>query len=91
MLAFCVQVGLIGEGVDLTYTYTHLGSDAAAISKLAPGQPFFESLKKAAHPMVIVGPGVLNRWVLGSCWEGTRKLCVHATHSATHSTNLLRQ
>lgn len=55
------QVGLIGEAVDLTYTYSHLGSDAAAISQLAAGQPFFEALKKAAHPMVIVGPGVLNR------------------------------
>lgn len=55
------QVGLIGEPVDLTYTYTHLGSEGSAISQLAPGQPFFEALKKATHPVVVVGPGVLNR------------------------------
>jgi hypothetical protein len=51
---------LVGEPVDLTYTYTHLGSEASAISQLA-SQPFFDTLKKAAHPVVIVGPGVLNR------------------------------
>eukprot|EP00879_Flechtneria_rotunda_P019257 GHRR01020224.1.p1 GENE.GHRR01020224.1~~GHRR01020224.1.p1 ORF type:complete len:491 (+),score=161.24 GHRR01020224.1:176-1648(+) len=55
------QVGLIGEAVDLTYKYNHLGSDAAAISKLAAGGPFLEQLKAAKNPVVIVGPGVLNR------------------------------
>jgi len=65
--AVCVvlQVGLIGEPVDLTYTYTHLGSEGSAISQLAPGQPFFEALKKATHPVVVVGPGVLNRYLFG--------------------------
>lgn len=51
---------MIGEPVDLTYTYSHLGSEASAISNLA-SSPFFETLKKAAHPVVIVGPAVLNR------------------------------
>lgn len=55
------QVGLIGEAVDLTYKYTHLGSDAAAISKLAAGGAFLETLKKAERPVMVVGPGVLNR------------------------------
>ncbi|KAF6255076.1 NADH:ubiquinone oxidoreductase 76 kDa subunit [Scenedesmus sp. NREL 46B-D3] len=55
------QVGLIGEAVDLTYKYTHLGSDAAAISKLASGGAFLEALKKAQRPVLVVGPGVLNR------------------------------
>ncbi|WIA32206.1 hypothetical protein OEZ86_003055 [Tetradesmus obliquus] len=55
------QVGLIGEAVDLTYKYAHLGSDAAAISKLAAGGAFLETLKKAERPVMVVGPGVLNR------------------------------
>ncbi|WIA12072.1 hypothetical protein OEZ85_012149 [Tetradesmus obliquus] len=55
------QVGLIGEAVDLTYKYTHLGGDAAAISKLAAGGAFLETLKKAERPVMVVGPGVLNR------------------------------
>jgi len=54
-------VGLIGEPVDLTYKYTHLGTDAASISKLAAGGPFLELLQKAQHPVVVVGPGVLQR------------------------------
>jgi hypothetical protein len=54
--------------VDLTYKYTHLGSDAAAISKLAAGGDFLESLKKAQRPVLVVGPGVLNRW---GCAVGT--------------------
>lgn len=57
----CCQVGLIGEPVDLTYKYTHLGTDAASISKLAAGGPFLELLQKAQHPVVVVGPGVLQR------------------------------
>lgn len=47
--------------MDLSYSYTHLGSDGAALAKLAPGQPFFDALKAASNPVVVVGPGVLNR------------------------------
>ncbi len=56
-----MQVGLIGEAVDLTYPYQHLGTDAGAISSLAKGGAFFDALKAAKHPAIIVGPGVLNR------------------------------
>jgi len=55
------KVALLGEAVDLTYPYEHLGSDAAALAKLKQGGGFFEALKGAKHPVVIVGPGVLNR------------------------------
>ncbi|KAF8071212.1 NADH dehydrogenase [ubiquinone] iron-sulfur protein 1 [Scenedesmus sp. PABB004] len=54
-------VGLIGEAVDLTYKYSHLGSDGGAIAKLAAGGAFLKQLKEAARPVVVVGPGVLNR------------------------------
>lgn len=55
------QVALIGEAVDLTYKYTHLGSEASAISKLSSGGEFMDKLKGAKRPVVVVGPGVLNR------------------------------
>lgn len=55
------QVALIGEAVDLTYKYTHLGSEASAISKLASGGEFMDKLKSAQRPVVIVGPAVLAR------------------------------
>jgi len=56
------QVAMVGAPVDLTYKYAHLGSDMSALSELVSGaSPFFERLKSAKKPLVIVGPGVLRR------------------------------
>ncbi len=56
------QIALLGAAVDLTYPYQHLGSDPAAIAQLAAGGGgFFDKLKGAKRPVVIVGPGVLKR------------------------------
>ena len=56
------QVALVGAAVDLTYPYTHLGSDPASLEKLlSAGGGFFDKLKAAKKPVVIVGPGVLRR------------------------------
>ena len=55
------QVALLGAAVDLTYPYQHLGSDPAALSQLAAGGGFFDKLKGAKKPVVIVGPGVFKR------------------------------
>lgn len=57
-----VQVGLLGVPADLTYKYEHLGADVAALSALAAGgSSFFNKLKSAARPVVIVGPAVMRR------------------------------
>jgi len=53
-------IALVGEPVDLTYPYTHLGTDAAALSALASGD-FVQRLKAAKRPMVVVGPAVARR------------------------------
>ncbi|MEW5303975.1 MAG: hypothetical protein WDW38_003229 [Sanguina aurantia] len=56
------QVGLLGVPADLTYKYEHLGADVAALSALAAGgSSFFNKLKSAARPVVIVGPAVMRR------------------------------
>nr|7ARC_G Chain G, kDa [Polytomella sp. Pringsheim 198.80]7ARD_G Chain G, kDa [Polytomella sp. Pringsheim 198.80] len=56
------KVGLVGEKVDLTYAYQHLGADVAALESLASGKgAFFEALKGAKNPVVIVGSSVLRR------------------------------
>jgi hypothetical protein len=53
---------MVGEAVDLTYKYEHLGSDPAALAGLlAAGSPVMERLKAAKAPAVVVGPGVLRR------------------------------
>jgi len=47
-------IAVVGEGVDLGYPYTHLGTGADALAKIkAP-----EGAKK---PMMIIGQGALNR------------------------------
>lgn len=56
-----VEIGLVGEPVDLTYPYEYLGSDTAAITKLLKGGAFLDKMKAAKRPAIIVGPGVLRR------------------------------
>lgn len=53
-----LQVGMVGEGVDLTYDYTHVGDDPKAIG--AKGD-FLDVLKNAKRPMIVVGEGALCR------------------------------
>ena len=57
-----LQVGLIGEAVDLTYGYVHLGAGPASLSALAAGQSgFLATLKAAKRPMILLGAGALAR------------------------------
>lgn len=57
-----LKIGLIGEAVDLTYPYMHLGTGIDAIKELMAGEgPFAEILKNAARPVVIMGVGAMQR------------------------------
>ncbi|MBX3482224.1 NADH-quinone oxidoreductase subunit NuoG [Phenylobacterium sp.] len=61
-LAGATKVGLIGEAVDLTYDYEHLGAGAASLGGLARSKSdFVKGLKDAKNPAIIVGAGALNR------------------------------
>ncbi len=56
------EVGLIGEKVDLTYSYDYIGAGPNSLSELASGRhPFADVLKKAERPMVLLGAGALAR------------------------------
>lgn len=56
-----LDLALIGEKVDLTYDYDHLGTDAKAVEELAAGKGSgAERLKLAKKPLVIVGSGVAD-------------------------------
>jgi NADH-quinone oxidoreductase subunit G len=52
------RLGLVGEKVDLSYRYEHLGAGADALGKLGG---FGEALKSAQFPMVIVAGAALAR------------------------------
>ncbi|MEI6097186.1 MAG: NADH-quinone oxidoreductase subunit NuoG [Alphaproteobacteria bacterium] len=52
------QIGLVGEAVDLTYDYAHVGFDRAALERLSSMQISDET--KAKPTLVIVGQGAIN-------------------------------
>jgi NADH-quinone oxidoreductase subunit G len=57
-----LQVGLIGQAVDLTYGYEHLGAGPASLDALAADEiSFLATLKAARRPMIILGAGALAR------------------------------
>jgi NADH-quinone oxidoreductase subunit G len=53
-------IGLIGENVDLTYNYEHLGAGAETLAGVGQSK-FGEILKSAERPLVILGAGALAR------------------------------
>lgn len=75
-------VALVGAPVDLTYPYEHLGSDPAALAKLVSGGGFFDKLKAAKRPVVIVGPGVLRR--------GDRDAVLSSVHQLVEKAGVVR-
>ena len=55
-------VALIGEKVDLTYSYDYLGAGPETLAELVAGKhSFAETLKAATHPLIIIGAGALAR------------------------------
>ena len=56
------KVGVIGEAVDLTYDYEHVGTSAADLAGLKKKRSgFIKTLKDAKRPMIILGAGALAR------------------------------
>ncbi|QDB99933.1 NADH-quinone oxidoreductase subunit NuoG [Mesorhizobium sp. 8] len=57
-----LPIGVIGEMGDLRYDYEALGAGPETLKDLAGGNgKFFDKLKKAEKPLVIVGQGALGR------------------------------
>lgn len=51
-----LTIGLIGDKVDLTYEYEHLGSDLKALQSLTSARSAFgKALKNAQAPLIILG------------------------------------
>ncbi|VDO00302.1 unnamed protein product [Rodentolepis nana] len=57
-----LDVALIGEQVDLTYDYEHLGASTSIINEIIAGKhPFAKRLAAAKNPLIIVGSEALQR------------------------------
>jgi NADH-quinone oxidoreductase subunit G len=55
-------VGLIGERVDLTYPYHHIGAGPESLAEIAAGKgDGFALLQKAERPLLILGAATLSR------------------------------
>jgi NADH-quinone oxidoreductase subunit G len=55
-------VGVIGESADLTYAFEHIGAGPDSLSRLVAGEgAFYEKLKAAKQPLIIIGQGALTR------------------------------
>ncbi|WP_062016014.1 NADH-quinone oxidoreductase subunit NuoG [Aureimonas sp. AU4] len=53
-------VGMIGENVDLRYAYTYLGAGPQTLADIeGANRDFFDALRNASKPMIIVGQGPL--------------------------------
>lgn len=55
------NVNVIGQNVDLTYPYTYLGEGAADLGEALKDKEFMKGFKEAKFPVVLVGPGILQR------------------------------
>jgi NADH-quinone oxidoreductase subunit G len=57
-----VKIAAIGPQIDLRYKYEYLGAGPTSLADLAAGKiAFFETLKNAKKPMLILGMGALAR------------------------------
>jgi NADH-quinone oxidoreductase subunit G len=70
--------GLIGEAVDITYAYDHVGDGPAALTALLEGtHGFAEMLEAAKKPMIVLGQGALRRpdgaAILAAAWKLAEK------------------
>ncbi len=70
-----INIGLIGEKADLTYDYGYLGAGPDTLDALARGEgAFFETLKGAERPAIIIGMGALARNDGGAVLAAAAKL-----------------
>jgi NADH-quinone oxidoreductase subunit G len=61
-----MPIALIGDRVDLTYSYDYLGNDFSALVDLAAGKGWAEKFKAARKPLIIVGEGAVSH---GAAWS----------------------
>jgi NADH dehydrogenase (ubiquinone) Fe-S protein 1 len=70
-----LEVGLIGEPVDLMYEYTYLGTDGKALADIQAGKSeFAKKFKNAKKPLIVVGSAVAEHPDGAAIYQGVAKL-----------------
>jgi NADH-quinone oxidoreductase subunit G len=80
------EIAVVGEAVDLTYKYKHLGAGPQSLSDLGA---FGDTLKNAKRPMVIVGAGALARKDGGAVLRACGKLAASVAKDGWNAFNVL--
>jgi NADH-quinone oxidoreductase subunit G len=89
-----LPIGVIGEFGDLRYDYEALGAGPETLKDIADGNgSFFEALKKAERPLIIVGQGALarnwrRRWMLSDRSGTALPCCTMPPHVSAASTSV---
>lgn len=56
-----IPIGVIGEAKELRYPYRHIGTGTESLNELLDGKDaFYDILKNAKKPMIILGAGAVN-------------------------------
>lgn len=74
------NVNVIGQNVDLTYPYTYLGEGAADLGEALKDKEFMKGFKEAKFPVVLVGPGILQRQDRDTILQQVRSICNSVVH-----------
>jgi len=86
-----IKVGLIGNPVDLTYSYNHLGNSTKTLIDLVEGRhSFCKILRNSKNPIIIIGTEFLKRKDAKALLNLTRSLalfsfCANNQYNILHS------
>ena len=83
------DVHVIGQNVDLTYPYNYLGEGAADLGEALKDKEWMQSFKKAKYPMVLVGPGILQRPDRGTILQQASLLSACALRVVSHGPGIV--
>jgi NADH-quinone oxidoreductase subunit G len=81
------EIAVVGEAVDLSYKYAHLGAGPQSLSNLGA---FGDTLKNAKRPMVIVGASALVRKDGGAVLRAAGKLAASVAKDGWNAFNVLQ-
>jgi NADH-quinone oxidoreductase subunit G len=92
MLHQGLKVGVLGDAVDLTYDYDHLGEDLAALNTLETlDHPFIQALQAAQKPLICVSGAIEHHDQARAIYHQVRRLAemFKGTEPAWQSFNYL--
>lgn len=73
-IGYGVNVGLIGQPDDLTYSFDHIGTSISSLYNDFEKHPFFQGFKSASRPAIIVGSGAIENPASGMLFDYFSKL-----------------